>query len=316
MVSKAYRYALIIFSFVILAAVVWMFNPLKTWNTIKNANFVYIFIAVIASSIGLFIRVLKWDVLLPRRFGIKKLFSVQLLGLTISNFTPGKVGEPIKSVLLKMTHRLDVSESLPSVIWERVLDLVVLIFFSLVIINTISLETNFSYIGYFGVAAFVVLIVLVVLVMKYRSFGVRMLKITKRLPVLKRISEGFIDTFYSVKIKKSGILKGLLLTSLAWIIDGVSFYFAFLSIGIELNPLILVGILSLSVIIGVASFLPGGIGSTEIVMVLLFGAVGVGGSVAVSGILLSRLVTFWWSVFIGVIVLINLSRKMNLKNLI
>jgi uncharacterized protein (TIRG00374 family) len=196
------------------------------------------------------------------------------------------------------------------------LDLVVLIFFSLVIINTISLETNFSYIGYLGVAIFVVLIVLVVLVMKYRSFGVRLLKITKKMPVLKRVSEGFIDTFYSVKIKKSGILKSLLLTSLAWIIDGISFYFAFLSIGIQMNPLILVGILSLSVIIGVASFLPGGIGSTEIVMVLLFGAIGIGGSVAVSGILLSRLVTFWWSVFIGVIVLINLSRKMNLKNLI
>ena len=61
------------------------------------------------------------------------------------------------------------------------------------------------------------------------------------------------------------------------------------------------GIYAVSLLAGAASFIPGGIGSTEIVMGLLLAASGADNSIAITAPLISRLSTLWFAVAVGFI---------------
>jgi len=95
----------------------------------------------------------------------------------------------------------------------------------------------------------------------------------------------------------------------------IIFYLVLLSMGISSDFVLLAGIVCLSALIGIASSLPGGIGSSEIVMIFLIGLTGVAGSVAVSAVFIYRIMTFWFGAFIGGLSFIYLSRKVDMKNL-
>ena len=61
-----------------------------------------------------------------------------------------------------------------------------------------------------------------------------------------------------------------------------------------------VSIYGIAVLVGALSFLPGGLGSTELVMGLLLVSLGVDKPVAVAATLICRIATLWFAVFIGV----------------
>jgi len=72
-----------------------------------------------------------------------------------------------------------------------------------------------------------------------------------------------------------------------------------------------VGIYSVSVLAGALSFIPGGLGSTEAVMVLLLTLVGVNTPAAIAATLICRLATLWFAVIIGGAVLAALEFNTN-----
>ena len=103
---------------------------------------------------------------------------------------------------------------------------------------------------------------------------------------------------------------------MAWILDGVVFYLTLTAIGVTINPIILAGIIALSVLIGVASTLPGGLGSTEAVMILLLGILGVQSTTAVAGVMISRFISFWYGTLIGGLSFVYLSKKIDMKKIL
>jgi uncharacterized protein (TIRG00374 family) len=296
---KKYTPLLAVVSIACFAAVIYYSNPSTFLPILYASDFRYLAAGIAVMTVGTYFRVMKWGSLLPRKISTAKLAPVQLVGINASNFSPGKVAEPVKTLLLKSKYNIPVSETLPSVIWERIIDLVVMIFFSIVLIFSLSLSKDLLYFGFLCMALFIVAISLAVVALKKRSFGERLVKLVKFLPLLKKIDSNFLQNFYNVKLSRSGMIKCVVFTTVAWFLDGVVFYLAFLSVGITLNPLLLAGIVSFSMLIGVASFLPGGLGSTEIVMMVLFGILGITNSVAFAGMILARLMTFWYVALLG-----------------
>jgi uncharacterized protein (TIRG00374 family) len=156
---------------------------------------------------------------------------------------------------------------------------------------------------------------MLLLIIHSRSFGQKFFGIIRRLPLFKSIKSDFIETFYKEKTEKRKIFLSFILTSLVWILDGVILYFVLLSFGIEISPLLLAGIVAVSILVGVASWLPGGIGSAEVTMIFLLSITGVENSAAVTGVLVTRFITFWYGAALGAVSFAYLSRTINLKNL-
>ena len=301
-------------SVVILSAIVIYANPLVLIGLWIKSDYSFIAAGFAIAIITITLGVLKWKVLL-RNVGIIELFPVQILGFTISNFTPGKAGEPAKAVLLKIAKGVPVSSTLTSIIWERLSDLFALVLFSVIAISSLSISSSFFIIGVAGIGIFLCIIVISFAVLYNRRFGTRLFKTIRKLPVLKRLPENFMELFYKVSIKKSSIIKCFIIAVVTWLLEGFVLYFALLAFGIQLNPLILAGIVALSVVVGIASSLPGGLGTTEVVMVFLLGLNGVESSIAIAATITFRFMTIWFVNVLGGVSFIYLNKKFDIKNI-
>jgi uncharacterized membrane protein YbhN (UPF0104 family) len=91
------------------------------------------------------------------------------------------------------------------------------------------------------------------------------------------------------------------LSLMAWMARGVSLYLIVDALGYELTASTVVAIYCLSILAGAASFIPGGLGATEAAIVLLLSAAGVGQMDAITASLVSRSLTLWLAVGIGVV---------------
>lgn len=85
--------------------------------------------------------------------------------------------------------------------------------------------------------------------------------------------------------------------------------YAFLAAGTSLHFSVLVAGYGVPILLGRASFLPGGIAVIEVAMAAVFGGLGVAASVAVVGVLTYRLISFWLPSVIGIPVAIALQSK-------
>ena len=303
-------------SLLILVGLVLYVNPSMLIRTIAKTDLFYLFLGFMISNITVMLRVVKWNVLLSN-ISFKQLFPVQMLGMSLSNLTPGKIGEPIKAVILKLSNKLPVSESLPTIIWERIMDVVVLVLFAIFGVQFIA--GNFFVPSILSISMVIVFIILLILVLYKKSFGIRVFNLLKKIPILNKIDNQFIATFYKgVKILKSKLFLSFILTFIVWFLDGAVFYFVLLSFGLSSieNLFIIPCILALSILIGICSSLPSGVGSTEVVMIILLGALGIEKTVATATVMLARFLTLGYGMLLGYLSFLYLSRKVNLRNIV
>ena len=95
----------------------------------------------------------------------------------------------------------------------------------------------------------------------------------------------------------------MVLGVLAWGAEALAFHWLLAALGSPLPLPLSVFVYSFSMLVGGLSFLPGGLGSSEIVMVALLVGNGLPESAAVTATILCRLATLWFAVAIGVVCL-------------
>jgi len=310
------RFLLFIFSFIILSAILIFVNPYETFKEMSKVKIEVILITFIIANLATFIRVLKWRFLLDN-VKMKDLIPIQLLGITISNLTPGKSGEPIKSILLKLKTGKSISSTLPSVIWERILDILVLLLFSFIGIYTFidRFSEEYKFFIYFSIFAFIIIITFLFLGLKNKFLGKVILKYLKKLSFFKSVNEKFLENFYSsTKIKYYNILASFILTAFVWLLDSLIFFListSFIS-NTKINIITFSSLLSISILLSILSFLPGGIGGTEAIMILLLVYLGFSKSIAASIVIIGRFMTLGYSFILGYLSFLYLSRNKNI----
>src|SRR4030042_1718248 len=129
------RLALLILSFSILGLLVYFSDVGKIVEVLSGANFYILFFALSLWVVDSILRTLRWQVLL-RRIAIKipfaKAWNINVASMFVSNLTPAKSGDPIRSIFLKRAEKHSFSSSLSSIFVERVMDVVFLMFVALV----------------------------------------------------------------------------------------------------------------------------------------------------------------------------------------
>jgi uncharacterized protein (TIRG00374 family) len=245
-------------------------------------------------------------------------------GLFLSNLTPAKTGDPVRSILLKKSHGKSISKSLPTIFLERIIDLIIII--SISVLGASLLVAKISTIFFWMILTIPIYVFLIsfgifIIISKHRTKKIllKLYSLFSFIPWIRnlrnKIDRFSIDLHKSfLKFKSRKILLTTFFYTLAiWVIEGLIFYVVFISLGLQITLISAVIIIPLATLIGVLSFLPGGLGSAEIIMVLFFTALfPLTTPQVTAAALLGRLLSFWTYAIIGAIILSTLKYKYKL----
>ena len=263
-----------------------------------------------------FFRFLQWQYYLGVIHARDRISLFDSATLFVAGFTmavsPGKLGEMLKTVILKTKTGVPIAVSAPVVVAERVVDGVAVIILSFL---ALVLAANQIDMGSYGALIYLSagLLVAGLVVVQIRPLAQFFLSIIARLPILKRL-HGWLSDFYesSYEIFK---LKHVLPTTgfgiIAALGDAVGFVIVLAGFGIELTWLLFLQamvIICLASAIGALSGVPNGAGITEIsvsAMLLLIVAPTnsvLTPAVAAAAALVEGFFHKWFRVFVGLAV--------------
>jgi uncharacterized protein (TIRG00374 family) len=258
------------------------------------------------------LRWLKWDYYLRRLDlgnGVSRFDSglIFVAGLVMS-VTPGKLGEVFKSYLLKRVNRTAVTRSAPIVLAERLTDgLAMLLLMGLGL--TLYPPAR---------PAFVVLVLATavgIVVLQNRTLFEAVLGWIERVPLGQRLAPRLLTVYTSTiqLLDWRVLLVSTFLSFVSWGFECIAFYYVLVGLGIEGTALLLLQatfVFAASTLFGLISFLPGGLGASEVSSVgLLVLLVGMATSAATTATIVIRFGTLWFGVLLGVIALAWFGRR-------
>lgn len=248
------------------------------------------------------LRFVKWHFFLNRievEISVKDSFFIFLSGLAMS-VTPGKIGELLKSFLIKELKGVPVSRTAPVIFAERLSD-----GFGLILLST----TGIVMFG-FGLEVLPVIalaMLLLVLIIKCPQIHGRLIAVCSKLPLVNKFA-GYLQTMMHSAgqlMTWKSLLFTVLISVISWSFECVAFYFVFKGLGYQIHLLAATFTLAFSSVVGAVSMLPGGLGAAEgSIMGLLVKVVGVPASISAAATILIRFSTLWFGVIVGMAALI------------
>lgn len=273
----------------------------------KLTDILFVLPAIMSSCLAAWwLRFLRWRALLhhsghalPLRDG----FLVYVGGFAFTA-SPGKAGELIR---LRYTERMGVphTQGVAAFVFERMLDLVVLLMLGSLIADDAP--------G-FAVAVGFVLAVLVAVVIVARSVvSRRILCLTLRRHGWRRSARWLRILLFGVSgaaqhLRSSQMVPAFAIGMLAWAIQCYGSAVALNRLGVALPLPVLFAVPAAAMLIGAASMIPGGIGTTEAAIVIILTHFGIDLPLAVLSAIALRVGSIWFAIVAGFIALIWLER--------
>ena len=220
---------------------------------------------------------------------------IYMAGLSMS-VTPGKVGEVLRSVLLRSSNGVSGSRTAPIVVADRLTDLI-----ALVVLSLVGIAQNRDYLPIVAVTLAVVLGIVVML--GSPRFLHSVLGLVGRLgfDAVTSRAEKLLDSS-SVLMRLSPLLLLSAISVVGWSFECLGYYFVLRGFAdVDATPLVCLFLWSSTTLIGAVSFMPGGLGATEGSLAILATRMvgGVTAPIALASTLLIRLCTLWFAVLIG-----------------
>ncbi len=214
----------------------------------------------------------------------------------IMSVTPGKVGELLKSYLVKEVANEPISKTAPIIFAERITD-----FVSLLIIAIVGAYI-FDYGGEItiGVALFFLLLIIII---SNKRLALPIINQLEKINLLKKyihnIHTAYTSSHQLLKIKP--LLLMTLVSLIAWGFECLGYYFILLNFSIDFGLIWASFSYSFATIIGAISMLPGGLGVTEGSLTFMLIQENISKDVAVATTFIVRVVTLWFAVIVGII---------------
>ena len=275
-------------------------------ESFKKFDLLLLPVLLLLSLLNYFARFYKWDYYLSiLKINISKKDSLLIFmsGLLMS-VTPGKIGELLKAYLVKTVNKTPASITAPIIFAERATD-----FLSLTILALFG-----AYIYDYGRnAALIITIIILIgifILTNRKVFDSLMIVLSKIKFVHKRIEsieQLYHSTYTLLKIKPLLIAVGI--SVLSWGFECFGYY---LVINNFVNT---IGVswsffsYSFSTIVGAVSMLPGGLGVTEGSFLLMLTSKGLSASDAAATTFITRVVTLWFAVLVGIVAVFFFQKK-------
>ena len=259
--------------------------------------------AVLAMSLVNYgLRFLRWQLYLSRLgHKLQPLPSarIYLTGFALTT-TPGKAGEAFRGLLLKH-HGVPYPASFAAFISERLSDLV-----AIVVLTLIGLTQYPEARGLVLVAIAAIAVVLICLSSRHLLDRIHDWSLRHQGKVFSAIQHLVTMLNDARRCHSPGLLAvATVISVIAWGAEALAFHWVLQWLGADLGLSFAIFVYALSMLAGALSFMPGGLGGAEAVMVSLLTLKGVPMPAAVAATVFIRLATLWFAVVIGLVALIR-----------
>lgn len=259
-----------------------------------------LFLAACGLAVGNYlVRLVRWNLYL-RVVGVSAGGTESALvffsGLVMA-VSPAKVGEVLKSYLLKRSCNAPMADTVPVVVAERLTDLIAVLILTLGGVGSVP--------GAWPVvAAGGLLVAGLLVVVAWKRLALGILHLVGRIRRLSSVARHAEQSYLSMAalVQPGRLAWGVGLGLVAWLCEAVGFHLVlsgFSGMDPELGRSVF--IYAFSTAAGAVSFLPGGLGVTEggLVGLTLAMVAGSARSTAVGATVLIRIATLWLAVVVG-----------------
>ena len=264
----------------------------------EEFNWLLFPLLLVLSLFNYFFRFIKWDYYLSViKVKVNKLdsFSIFMSGLVMS-VTPGKMGELLKSYLVKELNQTPVSKTFPIIFAERITDF----------ISLLSLALIGAYVYNYGrgiVIGVSVFFVIVVVMISSKRIALPVLKLLEKSSFLQKHLSNIHSAYESSYqlLRPLPLLKMSILSLGSWFFECLGYYIILINFGLDVSLLWATFVYCFATIVGAITMLPGGLGITEGSLTFLIIQKGSPKEIAVASTFIVRVVTLWFAVLVGVI---------------
>ena len=261
----------------------------------------YFIIALILALLNYLARYVKFDYylrLLDIRLPWREGLSIFLSGLVLT-LTPGKLGEALKSFLIKDVTGVPVARTAPIVIAERLTDFIAMIMLSLGGVLTIEYGTRILGISVIFLVVFYLMVGIPAI--SYRIFG--MIGSFRRLKIVEeKLHVAYDSTRIMIGLKP--LMVATIISIPAWFFECFAFYLVIKGFGFDISVIYATCAYALSTIAGALSMLPGGLGPTEFGLAASIKLKIDSMDVAIASTFIVRVATLWFAILVGAVALI------------
>lgn len=286
----------------------------KVYSIFHRIDYIYVLKGLCFSFCVYTGRYLKWLIYLRKlniRVEAKEIAKIFFCGLSMA-ITPGKVGEVLKSYLLKLKYRVDFSKTASTIVAERLTGMLGAAFLCTVSAYFVAKEN--IYMKY--IILFVALILISVCLSLHNELFKRIIfKSLSYVPYFKN-KINLIDNLYQSASKVTDfklLVLCTLLSALYWLAECMIFKCALSSVDVNLPLSVVIFILTLSSIAGGLSLMPGSMGAIEGGMIGLLAIYGIGYNEAFCITLIHRVLSMWIVVISSNVYLIHFLKVNSLK---
>jgi uncharacterized protein (TIRG00374 family) len=214
---------------------------LRVWSIVRGARPAVVALALTVMSFALFLRAVRWRVLLSAEGGVRipLAFWATAAGYLGNNVLPARAGEVVRTLMISRRSGMSKAFVLTTALSERVVDAIALITISATVLLTLSHRPGwladaarpFAVLGLLGAAA-------IALLPAFEAFWCRFLAcvpLPHRLGAqvqraLRQVLQG-IRSFHD----RGRLARFLLLTAVIWCLDGVTTLVGARAIGVSVS---------------------------------------------------------------------------------
>lgn len=290
----------LLFGVALFWAVMFHLEAGASWRAIRGFDhrFTVAVLALVATNLAL--RFMRWQFLLRKasiRIGTRESLSLFLATLALI-ITPLYIGEVFKPYLLKKRHGIQMRRGLAVVIMERYFDLLALVLLTLVHVGSFVALGPWKWL----VWAVAVPVVAAAAFPRLRFVVIRLFSRLRILVFFGAPLRPSTEVFRAVNTP-AVFLQALAASVAAWAAAGLGLWMIATGAGVaSFNPAEAIASFAAATTAGAATLLPGGIGAMEVTLATRLEAV-TAPHTAWAVVLLVRLLTLWFAVAVGGLVL-------------
>ncbi|HIE27579.1 TPA: flippase-like domain-containing protein [Candidatus Poribacteria bacterium] len=263
---------LLLLGLCILALMVFWAGPVKIWSASKKANAVFMVSGLLIFVFYLFMRSLRWYVMLKATkddIKLKELIPVYFLNFMISNITPGRSGEVAAPFLMKRHVGSSTGMGFSVVLVDRILDILFIVGMAILgfiyyILST-DLPQSINVAFYIAIAVLMAMAGIMIMATLWQKGASAFLIAFTNLFFRKRqkqLLEGLNSFYDGLKIVGKVMPTLIAYAILSWVLLGISYFLRIRAV--LYSPLLpIMSCWIISMCIGMASFIPSGLGSSQ-----------------------------------------------------
>jgi uncharacterized protein (TIRG00374 family) len=299
-----WKFKALVLSIIIAAAGYLGFSIWGGWQEVVDAflkiGFLGTLIALLLSLVNYGLRFVRWQVYLGQlghRIHWLPSLRIYLSGFALTT-TPGKAGEVFRGVLLKQ-RGVPYPKTLAAFISERLSDLIAIVLLTLVGLSEYPEAKGMVIAGLIGIA--IVLLSISSRTILDKTYSWVNMHVGKCYKLMSHVLE-FLSAARGCHAPRL-IIFSTAISLIAWGAEALAFYWVLQWLEADISFSFAVFIYALSMLVGGLSFLPGGLGSSEAVMISLLVLKGMAMPTAIAATVFIRLATLWFAVVIGLVAL-------------